>query len=41
VSIVVDASVLVAAVVDSGTAGEWAETILSRDFLLAPHLLPV
>lgn len=40
-SIVVDASVLVAAVVDSGADGEWAETILSRDFLLAPHLLPV
>lgn len=40
-SIVVDASVLVAAVVDCGAAGEWVEAILSRDFLLAPHLLPV
>lgn len=40
-SIVVDASVLVAAAVDSGADGEWAEAIMSREFLLAPHLLPV
>lgn len=40
-SIVVDASVLVAAAVDSGTSGDWAEELLARESLIAPHLLPV
>lgn len=40
-SLVIDASVLVAAVADSGPRGRWAEGLLVRDPLLAPHLLPV
>lgn len=39
-TIVVDASVVVAALVDSGPDGQWAETLLTAD-LAAPHLLPV
>lgn len=38
---VIDASVVVAALIDSGPEGEWAEELLSSDFLAAPHLLPV
>ena len=38
---VVDASVVVAALVDTGPNGAWAEDILSVGPLLAPHLLPV
>lgn len=38
-SIVVDASVLVAATTDSAPVGLWAETILRSDQLLAPHLV--
>ena len=38
---VVDASVVVAALVDSGPAGQWAESELLADDLAAPHLLPV
>lgn len=38
---VVDASVVVAALVDGGAAGAWAEQLLGRQPLLAPHLLPV
>jgi len=41
VSLVVDASVVVAAAVDGGAEGIWAEDILSREPLIAPHLLPV
>lgn len=40
-SLVVDASVVVAAAVDTGTHGRWAEEILSRRSLIGPHLLPV
>jgi predicted nucleic acid-binding protein len=40
-TLVVDASVVVAALVDSGPAGLWAESILASDVLAAPHLLPV
>lgn len=39
-TIVIDASVAVAALVDSGPDGQWAETLLTSD-LAAPHLLPV
>lgn len=39
-TIVIDASVVVAALVDSGPDGQWAETLLTSD-LAAPHLLPV
>jgi predicted nucleic acid-binding protein len=39
-TVVVDASVVVAALVDSGPGGQWAEVLLADD-LPAPHLLPV
>lgn len=38
--IVADASVLVAALVDSGPDGEWASHVLSGETLSAPHMLP-
>jgi predicted nucleic acid-binding protein len=41
VTLVVDASVVVAALVDGGPDGAWAEEVLLRDHLAAPHLLPV
>jgi predicted nucleic acid-binding protein len=40
VSLVVDASVVVAALVDAGPDGAWAETQLASGQLLAPHLMP-
>ena len=39
-TVVIDASAVVAALVDSGPDGRWAETLLASD-LAAPHLLPV
>lgn len=36
-----DASVVVAALVDSGAGGVWAEGLLVEDDLAAPHLMPV
>lgn len=39
-TLVVDASTVVAALVDSGPAGDWAVGLLAED-LAAPHLLPV
>lgn len=39
-TLVIDASATVAALVDSGPDGRWAETLLTSD-LTAPHLLPV
>jgi predicted nucleic acid-binding protein len=39
-TVVIDASTLVAALVDSGPDGQWAESLLTAD-LAAPHLLPV
>src|SRR5262249_60159928 len=39
VTLVVDASTVVAALVDSGTDGRWAESLLTSDSLAAPHLL--
>jgi len=38
-SVVIDASVVVAALVDSGPAGEWAEEVLATDLLQAPELV--
>jgi len=35
---VVDASVLVAALVDSGNDGVWSEQVIAGGFLVAPHL---
>ena len=40
-SLVVDASVLVAAVTDAGSDGIWAEDVLSRGEIVAPHLVLV
>lgn len=36
----VDSSVVVAALVDSGPVGQWAERTLRESDLAAPHLLP-
>jgi len=41
VTVVVDASVVVAALVDSGPDGQWAEQVLTADTMAAPHLMPV
>lgn len=38
---VVDASVVVAALVDDGPVGRWAEDLVARATLCAPHLMPV
>jgi predicted nucleic acid-binding protein len=38
-SIVIDSSVVVAALVDSGPHGGWAEAVLARGFLLGPELV--
>jgi predicted nucleic acid-binding protein len=38
---VVDASVVVAALVDDGPAGRWAETLVAGQSLAAPHLMAV
>lgn len=40
-TLVVDATVVVAALVDSGPEGTWAEQILMGEPLMAPHLMPV
>lgn len=40
-TVVVDASVIIAALVDGGSDGEWAESMLAREDLVAPHLMPV
>jgi predicted nucleic acid-binding protein len=39
VTLVVDASMVVAALVDSGADGRWAESLLASDSLAAPHLI--
>jgi len=39
--LVVDASVVVAGLVDGGETGAWAETVLTADVLAAPHIMPV
>jgi predicted nucleic acid-binding protein len=41
VTVVVDASTIVAALVDSGPAGAWAEILVRDEPLAAPHLMPV
>lgn len=40
-TVVVDASVVVAALVDGGETGQWAEEVLRSGQLAAPHLMPV
>ncbi len=39
-TLVVDASTVVAALADSGPDGRWAESLLASDSLAAPHLMP-
>jgi predicted nucleic acid-binding protein len=41
VTAVVDASVVVAALIDDGPAGRWAEELVASTPLAAPHLMPV
>lgn len=38
---VVDASVVIAALIDPGQVGTWAESVLTSGPLAAPHLMPV
>ena len=40
-TLVVDASFVVAALLDSGPDGRWAEQLLLSNDLVAPHLMPV
>lgn len=40
-TVVVDASALVAALVDGGPDGQWAAAALDGERLVAPHLMPV
>lgn len=40
-TVVVDASAVVAALVDGGPVGEWAASMLNGETLAAPHLMPV
>jgi predicted nucleic acid-binding protein len=40
-TVVVDASVVVAALLDTGPDGRWAEQVLAGGSLVAPHLMPV
>ena len=39
--LVVDASLVVAALTDSAEVGTWADELLGTDHLAAPHLMPV
>jgi predicted nucleic acid-binding protein len=41
VTLVIDASLVVSALVDAGDTGKWAESMLSSGPLSAPHLMPV
>lgn len=39
-AVVVDASIVVAALVEHGPVGRWAEEVISSSVLAAPHLMP-
>jgi predicted nucleic acid-binding protein len=41
VTLVIDASMVVAGLTDSDTDGRWAESLLADGALAAPHLMPV
>jgi predicted nucleic acid-binding protein len=41
VTLVVDASLVVAGLVDTGPVGTWAEPLLTAEVVAAPHLMPV
>jgi len=40
-TLVIDSGFVVAALVDSGPVGTWADHLLATDNLAAPHLMPV
>ena len=40
-TLVIDASLVVSALVDTGVEGRWAESLLADGPLSAPHLMPV
>lgn len=40
-TLVIDASFVVAALTDDGSAGRWADSLLDADELAAPHLMQV
>jgi predicted nucleic acid-binding protein len=40
-TLVIDSSLVAAALVDSGSVGTWADHLLATDDLAAPHLMPV
>ena len=40
-TLVADASLIVAALIDAGPDGEWADELLGTEHLAAPHLMPV
>lgn len=40
-TLVVDASLIVAALIDTGPVGAWATTLVAAEPLVAPHLMPV
>ena len=40
-TLVVDASLVVSALIDTGSTGTWAESVLTAEVLSAPHLMPV
>jgi len=40
VTVVIDASALVAALVDSGSDGRWATSLIAREGLAGPEMLP-
>jgi len=40
-NLVVDASLVVSALIDSGPEGVWAESIVAESDLFAPHLMPI
>lgn len=40
-TLVLDASAVVASLIDNGPDGHWAEAMIGRDHLAAPHLMPV
>jgi len=41
VTLVIDASLVVSALIDAGSTGTWAESLLIAAPLSAPHLMPV
>lgn len=40
-TLVIDSSVVVTALVDDGSAGAWATSVMASEPLAAPHLMPV